>query len=88
MSATSELSQEYKAFREHRRDTKLENYERSMQLLKDSQIKFEKLSDNHVRIGDFDFWPTTGTFMHRRTKKRGYGILNLLENFNFGRLFG
>lgn len=33
----------------------------------------------HYRIGDFDFWPSTGKYMERSTKKTGRGVFNILK---------
>jgi len=37
----------------------------------------------HCRSGEYDFWPSTGTYMHRQSRVRGEGfreLLALLDN--------
>jgi hypothetical protein len=57
---------------------------RSVLTLQAEGIKFTVLNQNgpHLRVGAFDFWPSTGRFVHRRTKRWGRtleGLLALLK---------
>lgn len=75
----SELGDDFKAWREDKRDKKENNYNRALDLLAEHGIKFERLSESHLRIGEIDYWPSTGLFINRKTKKRGRGIINLIK---------
>ena len=52
-------------------------------LLNEKNIPFEERQEGIHFIVDhlFDFWPTTGKFINRETKKHGRGVFNLLRNF-------
>jgi len=57
---------------------------RSVLVLQAQGIKFTVLNQNgpHLRVGAFDFWPSTGRFVHRATKRWGRtleGLLALLK---------
>lgn len=75
----SELSEDFKALREHGREKRASNMEKSVAVLNHSGVAFEFLSPTHLRIGDYDFWPSTGLFINRKTQKRGRGVFRLLE---------
>lgn len=53
---------------------------RSVLTLQAEGIKFTVLNQDgpHLRIGAFDFWPSTGRFVHRRTKRWGRALEGLL----------
>lgn len=47
---------------------------------KENNINYENYSEVHFCVEkDFDYWPTTGKFINRKTKKSGRGIFNLLK---------
>jgi len=57
---------------------------RSVLTLQAEGIKFTVLNEHgpHLRVGAFDFWPSTGRFVHRATKRWGRtleGLLALLK---------
>ena len=57
----------------------------STEILKKFEIKFESKNDGaHIIVENFDFWPSTGLFINRKTKKRGRGIFNLLKQIRKG----
>ncbi len=66
------------SYHEARRGKKNQNLEYSLALFYSRGIKIKKLSTWHYRIGKWDFWPTTGKYMHIVTKERGRGVFNLL----------
>lgn len=44
----------------------------------------QKLSSNHLRIGEFDYWPTTGLAINMTTKGRTQGegkLISALRNW-------
>lgn len=53
----------------------------SINLLRSKGIKIVILSakNRHYRVGDFDFWPSTGKFYNQKTKQKGRGVKNLLK---------
>ena len=55
------------------------NKVRSIKLLDQAGIKYEFLTADHIRVGEYDYWPVNGLFMHRETFRRGRGIYNLLD---------
>lgn len=75
----SELGDLYAAWREHKREKKRANRSTSLGLLAQHGHLVEVLSQDHYRIGAFDFWPSTGLFINRETQKRGRGVFKLME---------
>lgn len=75
----SELGELFKDLREERKEKRAANKELSVALLQDKGVSYKRLSDDHLRVGEFDYWPSTGLFMHTKTKKRGRGVFNLLK---------
>mgnify|MGYP000090004869 CR=1 FL=1 len=75
----SELGEIFSALREQGKQKRKSNAEASEQILIDSKIPFKYLSCTHIRVGEYDFWPSTGLFIHVKTKKRGRGIFNLMR---------
>lgn len=74
-----EYAEAFKALREEGRKKRASNLANSLNLLSASEVPFRILSSTHVRVGDYDFWPSTGLFIHTKTKKRGRGIFNLIR---------
>lgn len=76
----SELGETFKAMREHGKAKRQSNSEFSIEALKRHGVEFEMLNPHgpHLRVGEIDFWPSTGLFINRRTQKRSRGIHNLL----------
>ena len=75
----SEIGDDFKALREMRKEKRASNRESSIEVLTSKDIAFQQLSDTHFRIGEFDFWPSTGLFMNRKSGKRGRGVFNLIR---------
>lgn len=75
----SEIGDYYKDIEEFSKDKKKSNLEKSKNILAQNKIKFTELSCNHLRVGDYDFWPSTGLFIHIKTKKRERGVFNLVK---------
>ena len=80
----SEMAEDFKALNEMRRAKRGDNKTRSTELLKERGINFQ--SNNHgvhlvVRHNDviYDFYPSTGLYINRATKKKGRGVFNLLK---------
>jgi hypothetical protein len=75
----SELGEIYSAWKEIKKDKKLSNLKQSLSLLDNLGIEYRALSSTHYRVGAYDYWPSTGLFIHTKTKKRGRGVCNLIE---------
>lgn len=67
--------------REASRAKKKRNQCQSDMILQSHDIQFESHNDGlHLVVsGSFDFWPSTGKFIDRKTGKSGRGIFNLLK---------
>jgi len=77
--AGSELGELYAAWDEHKKEKKQNNQKSSVAILEEKGVKFERLSDTHLRVAEYDYWPSTGLFIHRKTQKRGRGVFGLLK---------
>ncbi len=65
--------------KEQSRVKKMSNLESSTKILDERKINYQKLTQWHYRVGEYDFWPTTGKFMHRASGKTGRGVFELLK---------
>lgn len=63
------------------RTKKLSNLEQSTAMLDDLGIHYESKNNGVHLVVDccFDYWPSTGLFIHRQTKAKGRGVRNLLK---------
>ncbi|MGE3608045.1 MAG: hypothetical protein AB7I27_00555 [Bacteriovoracaceae bacterium] len=78
----TDIGETFKAYREERKEKRASNHFRSVDILEEMGVHYTRLSYSHYRINDYDFWPSTGLFIHVKTKKRGRGIRNLLKLVN------
>lgn len=61
-------------------DKRQENREWTTNFLIENDIPFESHNKGaHLVIGDYDFWPGTGLFIHRPSQEKGRGIRNLMK---------
>ncbi len=62
------------------------NTKMSTRLLRDKGIPFESFNDGaHLFVAElFDFWPSTGLYINRKTLKRKRGVFTLIKEI--GRL--
>lgn len=74
-----EYADAFKAMREEGRKKRASNLDSSLNLLIAANISFKLLSPTHARVGEYDFWPSTGLFIHIKTKKKGRGVRNLIK---------
>lgn len=65
--------------KEASRKKKFDNVKFAESQLLEAGISFTRFSETHWRVGDFDYWPSTGKFIHIRTKVAGRGIFNLMN---------
>jgi len=75
-------SEVWAEYRQERREKKMENLHSSLTILLKNKIYPQRLEEYHYRIGKFDFWPSTGKFINRQTKKTGRGVFKLIELIN------
>lgn len=80
-SCGNTFENEWDSYEAERRAKRWENDRQSIEILQRQKIPFETLSKagSHYRIGEYDFWATTGKFIHRTTKKSGRGVFNLIK---------
>lgn len=62
--------------RDHKKQEKRKNLDYAENVLQGYEHR--QVDEYLFKIGDFDFWPSTGLFKNRVTKKKGRGINNLL----------
>lgn len=70
---------EWAEHKEERKAKKQDNKVKSLNILADLGIRWQKFSEVHYRIGIFDFWPTTGKWWNRRTNEKGRGVFGLVK---------
>jgi len=77
----SEDGEMWQAIKEERRKKRWSNLEQSLKALQRVGISYQVLNADigHYRIGDYDFWPSTGKFINRKTKYTGRGVFNLIK---------
>ena len=65
-------------------DKRWSNDKSSIEILKRKKIEYKVLnaSLSHYKVGDWDFWATTGKFYNQKTKRKGRGVFNLLKELN------
>jgi hypothetical protein len=63
------------------------NAESSTKILKNKGVSFESKNNGaHLIVENrFDFWPSTGLFIERKTNRKGRGVFNLLKLLNGGK---
>ena len=74
-------SEMWRKVREDGQRKKEQNTVQSLELLRRHGVEFICLSEKgrHYRIGEYDFWPSTGKFINRTTKESGRGVFNLIK---------
>jgi len=76
----SDIGELFGAARVASQEKRSANLGSSVELLTSSGVPFEKLSEYHYLVaGRYDFWPSTGLFIDRKTKSKSRGILELLK---------
>jgi hypothetical protein len=75
----SELGELYADWKKEKQAKKECNRIGSEDILIQRGIKFKKFTADHWRVGDWNYWPATGLFIHVKEKKRGRGVFNLIK---------
>jgi len=74
----------FRALSEYNKCKRTSNTEKSTKILMQNNIKYVS-NNNGVHLivtgknGLYDYWPSTGLFIDRQTKKRRRGVFNLLK---------
>ena len=74
-----EQIEEWRQQKELAKKKKKQNIVNSISILNERGIKYIKFSETHYRIGDYDFWPSTGKYWNKKINEKGRGIFNLLK---------
>jgi hypothetical protein len=77
-----DMAEVFNAMREDSRQRRKRNYDHAISRLDDIGINYRTLSNSHLRIGNIDYWPSTGLFIHMKINKKGRGIKNLIKMIN------
>lgn len=64
--------------RAQRAQKKQQNTTSALAKLRSSNVEFEEV-DGHYKIGEYDFWPESGVFVHRGAKTKGKGVDELIN---------
>lgn len=74
----------WKKVKEESKKKRWSNYQKSIEMLSKKGISYRVLDHltGHIRVGKYDFWPTTGKFYDPKTKETGRGVKNLIEKLN------
>ena len=75
-----EMSEDFKALKELRRQRKDQRYDLTIAMLQEMGIGFQEgKSRNIIVAGQYELWPSTHAWLDRRTGKRGRGIDGFLK---------
>jgi len=70
----------FNEMRSRKKTKRADNTLQSTELLRNKGIVFlSKNGGAHLVIGEIDFWPSTGLWINRATKKKSRGVLPLLR---------
>lgn len=69
-----DLGDYWREAKEEQKEYKWNHYDKVINTFNQEGIDFQNFGNGHLRIGEYDFWATTGTFIHRSTGKKGKGL--------------
>lgn len=83
----SEMGDAWRQERERGRDKRLRNRVWSTEKMQDwcdrNGVELQRLNDEiHLRIEEFDFWPSTGQYLHRPTGRYARGVQELIRELD------
>lgn len=77
MSEQVEYFRDMKEFQRNKREIR---YAVNRIRLKNACIQFQTFDNGKMlRVGDYDFWPSTGLYMNRKTKVKRWGIEGFIK---------
>lgn len=74
-----DMAEIFQAMKEDRKEQKQNNLANAGRILETHGVKYRELTEYHWRVGEWDFWPSTGKFIHTKMKARGHGVFNLIK---------
>lgn len=76
-----EDSEMWRAYKARSQEKKKNNQHSSLQILNSKNIPYKLLSaaSCHYKVGDYNYWPTTGKFYNQKTGERGRGVYKLIK---------
>lgn len=83
--AEQEESEYWRQYKEERAEKKKQNTENSLRILKDKGYTVKTLNEHtrHYRVGEFDYWPSTGKFYNQKTGEKGRGVFKLIKKLKY-----
>jgi len=78
----SELGEIFADMKQESKERKAINRTGSEDILIQRGIPFKKFTEDHFRVGEWNFWPATGLFIHVTLNKRGRGVFNLIKRLD------
>lgn len=85
----SDVGEDYRAWDMRKKEVKAKNRAESIERLNTSMIQFySKNNGEHLILngveGVIDFWPSTGRWVDRKTKRNGYDARGLFSFMGLG----
>lgn len=76
-----EIIEMYQALKEDQKIEKEERLSRNIMILKMAGVNYRLVNEYHLRIGKWNFYPSTGKFNNgfTRDSERGLGIIEFLK---------
>lgn len=78
----SELGDDFREYRAMRKEKKERNVAQSVELLDQNGIPYIMHQGNNKHLlvaGRLNYWPSTGLWIDRITKRKGRGVVNLMR---------
>jgi GH35 family endo-1,4-beta-xylanase len=75
-----DMAEIFNDMKDYKKMKRADNTRKSTALLKRFHIEFESKNNGaHLIVSDYNFWPSTGLFENRITKRTGRGVYNLIK---------
>jgi hypothetical protein len=75
----SDLGELFDDYKKERSDKKMCNAIGSEEILNNNGVVYKRYTDFHFMVDEYNFYPSTGLYIHKKTNRRGRGIFNLLK---------
>lgn len=80
-----DVGETFRAFKEIRKaelkEQKEARHKEAMELLVKNEVQFNTVGPFYLLVeGRIDYWPTTGRFIDRKTKRKAFGVRELLRH--------